>query len=120
MYFMTNHNHASLWDGVKTYATKVGRVAARPVVLLYFVLRNPSMPKKDKYIVYSALAYVLLPIDLISAKKIPILGWMDEAGSIALAYKKVKNNITPAIEMQADELLDKWFPEYTDYIEVTA
>lgn len=94
------------------YAKKVGRVAARPAVLLYFVLRDPTTPKKDKYIIYAALAYVVLPINLISAKRIPILGWVDEAGAIALAYKRAKNNITPAIERQADELLDKWFPQY--------
>lgn len=91
------------------YARRVGRVAARPAVLLYFVLRDPSTPKKDKYIVYAALAYIVLPIDIISAKKIPILGWADEAGAIAIAYKRVKENISPAMEMQADALLDKWF-----------
>ena len=100
------------------YAQRVGRTVARPAVILYFVLRDPATPKKDKYIVYAALAYLVLPINLISAKRIPILGWADEAAAIALAYKRVKNNITPAIEMQADALLDRWFPTYGDIEEV--
>ena len=101
-----------------SYARRVGRMAARPVVLLYFVLRDPATPKKDKYIVYAALAYVVLPIDLISAKRIPILGWADEAAAIAFAYKRVKKNITPAMEMQADNLLDRWFPTFESVEEV--
>ena len=100
------------------YARRVGRVAARPVVLLYCVLRAPETPKKDKYIVYAALAYVLFPIDFIPAKKIPILGWADEGGAIAIAYKKVKKNITPALEMQADNLLEHWFPIFNTAWEV--
>lgn len=96
-------------NNLGTYAKRVGRTAARPVVILYFVLRDPATPKKDKYIVYGALAYLVLPVSLISAKKIPILGWADEAAAIAWAYKRVKNNVTPDIERQADELLNKWF-----------
>lgn len=100
---------AVILNNLGVYAKRVGRTAARPVVILYFVLRDPATPKKDKYIVYGALAYLVLPVNLISAKKIPILGWADEAAAIVWAYKRVKNNVTPDIERQADELLDKWF-----------
>ena len=31
MGLITNVDYASLWDGMKSYAVKVGRVAARPV-----------------------------------------------------------------------------------------
>ena len=60
----------------------------------------------------------MLPIDLISAKRLPVIGWIDEAFSLSAAYQKVKKNITPEIERKTDVLLDKWFPDYTDYIEV--
>lgn len=96
-------------NNLGSYAKRVGRTVARPAVILYYVLRDPATPKKDKYIIYGALAYLVLPINLISAKRIPILGWADEATAIALAYKRVKNNITPEIEMQADAWLDMWF-----------
>ena len=97
-----------LLNNLGHYARRVGRTVGRPAVILYYVLADPATPKKDKYIVYAALAYLLLPIDLISAKRIPILGWADETAAIAFAYKRVKNNVTPDIEKMADELLDKW------------
>ena len=108
-------NASLLWDKIKEYAKKVGRVGARPVLLLYYVMTDENTPRSVKITVGSALAYLVLPIDLISGKKHPILGRLDEASAIVLAYRKVKNHITPEIERKVDETLDKWFAEYTSY-----
>ena len=113
----TDFNPSQLWDNIKTYAKKVGRVSARPAVLLYFVITDENTPRSDKLAVGSALAYLVLPIDLISGKKHPILGRLDEASAIVMAYQKVKNRITPEIERKADEVLDKWFADYTPFEE---
>jgi uncharacterized membrane protein YkvA (DUF1232 family) len=109
---------AVVWDGIKSFARKAGRTAARPVLLLWFVMRSDSTPRKDKLLILAAIAYVVLPIDLISAKRIPILGWIDEVTSIAVAIRKMSDRITPAIEREADAVLDRWFVEYTDYVEI--
>ena len=109
---------AVLKDRLHEYALKIGRVSARPVLLLYFVMVSKDTPKKDKLMILSTISYLVFPVDLISAKRLPIIGWMDEAFSISVAYQKVCKNITPEIERKTDELLDKWFPEYTNYIEV--
>jgi uncharacterized membrane protein YkvA (DUF1232 family) len=109
----------SLWDRIKTYAKKVGRVAARPVLLLYYVMKSDDTPKKDKLTIFGALAYVILPIDLIKAKRIPIIGWVDEVVSLAVAVQRMQKYITPEMERKADETLDRWFAEYTRYEEVT-
>lgn len=108
-------NASQLWDNIKTYAKKVGRAGARPVLLLYYVMKDETTPRSVKLTVGSALAYLVLPINLISMKKHPLVGWMDEAASIAVVYQKVKKHITPEIERKTDELLDKWFAEYTPY-----
>lgn len=105
---------AVLKDRLHEYALKIGRVSARPVLLLYFVMVSKGTPKKDKLMILSTISYLVFPVDLISAKRLPIIGWMDEVFS----YQKVCKNITPEIERKTDELLDKWFPEYTSYIEV--
>lgn len=109
---------AVVWDGIKRFARKAGRAAARPVLLLWFVMRSDSTPREDKLMILAAIAYVVLPIDLISAKRIPILGWIDEVTSIGVAVKKMADRITPEIEREADTVLDRWFAEYTDYVEI--
>ena len=109
---------AALKDKLQEYATKVGRISARPLLLLYFIMVSKDTPKSDKLIILSTISYFVFPIDLISAKRIPIIGCIDEVLSLSVAYQKMSKNITPEIERKIDALLDKWFPEYSNYIEV--
>lgn len=109
---------AVLKEKVQEYAMKVGRISARPVLLLYFVMVSKDTPKSYKLMILSTISYLVLPIDLVSAKRLPIIGWIDEAFSLSVAFQEVSKNITPEIEWKTDKLLDKWFPEYTKYIEV--
>ncbi len=112
-------NFSALWDRICEYAKKTGRATARPVLLLYFVMTSDSTPWKDKMLIFSTLSYLVLPIDILDAKKLPIIGWFDEIASLAVTYKKVCKNITPEIEMKVEDILDRWFPEYTPYELIT-
>lgn len=111
-------NTKVLKEKLQEYATKVGRISARPLLLLYFIMVSKDTPKSDKLMILSTISYLILPVDLISAKRLPIIGWIDEAFSLSVVYQKMSKNITPEIEHKTDTLLDKWFPEYTNYIEV--
>lgn len=107
-----------LKDKLQEYAMKVGRISARPILLLYFIMVSKETPKSDKLMILSTISYLVFPIDLVSAKRLPVIGWIDEAFSLSVAYQKVSKNITPEIERKTDAMLDKWFTEYTNYIEV--
>ena len=52
------------------------------------------------------------------AKRLPIIGWFDEIVSLSVTYQKVCKNITPEIEAKVDAILDRWFPNYAEYIEL--
>ena len=108
-------NYAALLDRISEYARKAGRVTTRPVLLLFYVLKSKETPWKDKMLIFSTLSYLVLPIDILDAKRWPIIGWVDEIASLAVTYKKVCKNITPEIEITVDDILDRWFPEYTPY-----
>lgn len=108
-------DYNALWDKIAIYATKAGRIATRPVLLLFFVLKSDTTSTSDRLIIISALSYLLLPIDLISARRLPIIGWIDEAISIASVIQKMRKSITPEIEGKVDAVLDKWFPHYAEY-----
>ena len=57
-------NYQELLDRMKEYAMKVGRVAVRPMLLLYYVMLSDETPRKDKLTIFGALAYIILPVDL--------------------------------------------------------
>ncbi len=118
MGLITNIDYTTLLDKIKTYTIKVGRVAARPVLLLYYVMKSEDTPMKDKLTIFGTLAYVILPIDLLNAKRLPIIGWIDEVVSLAVAVQRMQKYITPSIEMQVNAILDRWFPDIIRYEDV--
>lgn len=111
-------NYQELWDRIKEYAYKVGRVAVRPVLLLYYVMRSDETPWKDKLTIFGALAYLVFPVDLLDAKRLPIIGWLDEITSLAVAVQRMSKYITPEMEAKADGILDQWFPVYAEFEEI--
>lgn len=111
-------NYAALLERISELARKVGRTATRPVLLLYFVMKSKDTPSKDKILIASTLSYLVFPIDIIDAKRLPIIGWIDEIASLSVTYQKVRQNITPEIEAKVDNILNRWFAEYAEYIEL--
>ena len=82
-------------------------------------MRSKETPRKDKWAIFGSLAYLILPIDIIDSKRLPIIGWLDEVASLAVLVQKMSKYITPEMEGRADAQLDKWFPEYTEYEMIT-
>lgn len=72
-------------------------------------------PGKGKCIIFGSLAYLVLSIDILDAKRIPIIGWLDEVASLAILDQKMSKYITPDMEAKVYDQLDKWFPEYTEF-----
>lgn len=102
-------NFEKLQEKLMSYAKKYGRVAAKPVLELYYVLREDSTPAKDKAVIALALGYLLLPSDILPLRKFGIFGLLDDTLSVSVVYKKMQKNITPAVSFKVEMTLDKWF-----------
>ena len=113
-----NINYEVLLERIGEYARKVGRLSARPVLLHFYVMESTDTPRKDKILILSTLSYLVLPVDILDARRLPVVGWLDEMASLSVTYQKVRENITPEIEAKVDGILDKWFPAYTGYTEI--
>ena len=79
---------AVLKDKLQEYAIKVGRISARPLLMLYFIMVSKDTPRSDKLMILSTLSYLVFPIDLISAKRLPVIGWIDEFFLFQLPIRK--------------------------------
>ena len=111
-------NYSLLWEKIKEYAKRASRAGVKQVLLMYFVLKSPETPRSEKILIYSAVAYLICPVDLIPTKRFPVIGWLDELVSATVAIQKLKRYVTPAIEYEVERILDDWFPMYTDYVEL--
>lgn len=102
------------WTGIKKYAKKFGRVAATPLLKLWFVLQDPKTTTFEKALIYAAIIYTVSPVSFIPASLYRFLGILDEGAAILYVVNKVKDKMTPAIEAKVKDTLDEWFgPEYS-------
>jgi len=113
-----NIDYSAFIERLEYWARKVGRASARPILLLYYVMVDEKTSRSDRMVILSAISYLIFPVDLISVRRLPFIGWIDETISLTVAYRKVCKYITPEIEKKADAVLDRWFPEYTNFVEV--
>lgn len=77
------------------------------VLVVYYALQSPALPRKDKAKIIAALAYLILPIDLLP-DAIPVVGVIDDA-AILWAIFKLLVVIDDSIKAQAAERVRQWF-----------
>ena len=100
---------ALLWDKLKTYALQTGRVATKPILTFYYVMHQTETTTLEKALIYGALAYIIIPSDLLPRRTLSVLGILDDAAVIAYIYKKVSNKVTAEITNEVEDTLDQWF-----------
>ena len=98
-----------LWDKLKTYALKAGRVATKPILTFYYVMHQTETTTLEKALIYGAIAYIIIPSDLIPRRTLSVLGILDDAAVVAYIYKKVSNKVTAEITNKVEDTLDHWF-----------
>lgn len=111
-------NSGRIFESIKAYAVKAGRATTKTLLELYYVMIDKDTSGTDRLLIGAALAYQVLPTDLLPRSKYGLLGFLDNAVAISFAYKRVQKAITPSIERKVEETLDKWFGSsdkgYTD------
>lgn len=92
------------WSKAKRYASKVP--FAREAVAMYYCAMDPATPIASKATAIGALAYWILPVDLIP-DFIPVAGFADDASAIFLAFKAISGHITDAHRAKAEQFFAK-------------
>ena len=76
-------------------------------LVVYYALQSPALPWKDKAKIIAALAYLLLPFDILP-DAIPVVGVIDDA-AIWWAVLRLLVVIDDSIKAQAAERVRQWF-----------
>lgn len=100
---------AELWEKLKTYAFRAGRVATKPILTFFYVMHDAETTTLEKALIYGAIAYIIIPSDLLPRRTLSILGILDDAAVIAYVYKKISGKITIEITNKVEDTLDRWF-----------
>ena len=93
---------------IKKQAAKGSKETTRMMLELYYVMLSDKTSKFNKLVIGAALAYQLLPNDLLPKEDYGLLGYLDNATALYLAYKRIKKSVTPEIKKKVDETLESW------------
>lgn len=88
------------WGKVKRYASKVP--FAREVMALYYCALDPETPRAAKVTAIGAIAYWILPLDLLP-DFIPVAGFADDATAVIIAFKTLSGYITEEHREKAEQ-----------------
>lgn len=96
-------------DWIARYARKAGRAATRPLLQWWFVMKEENTTTVEKAMIYGALAYIIIPNDLIPRRIFRFFGVIDDAVIAAWLYKKIDSKLTQEMKDAVEDTLDEWF-----------
>src|SRR5512135_1975909 len=96
------------WAKLRRFAGQVPFV--EDLVAAYYCALDPTTPMRVRGMLLAALAYFILPFDLIP-DMIPGLGFTDDAAVLAAVVGLVSAHITPVHRAAAARALDKELPK---------
>ena len=102
---------------IRPWALRAGRVATRPLLQFYYVMDDDNTSTLDRVLIYAAIFYTILPMDLLPSVIYKFLGILDDGVAMLFVYKKIKDKITPEINAKVEDTLNEWFGVEYELIE---
>lgn len=111
--YKEHYSEIGLWDKIGTFAKKAGIKTIYIVLLLYYALQSDKISAKHKALIYGALGYFILPVDLVP-DLIPLAGLTDDFAALAAALASMAMSIDADVKQKAKDKLHDWFGDYDD------
>ncbi|SCK02055.1 Uncharacterized conserved protein [uncultured Clostridium sp.] len=98
--YSKEYSEESLLKKIKKNFSKAGVSVVYGALLLFYSLKDPSVPMKAKATIIGALGYFIAPIDLI-ADPIPVAGYGDDLAAIITALGVISIYLTEETKQKA-------------------
>jgi uncharacterized membrane protein YkvA (DUF1232 family) len=101
------YSEQKFWQKLQLFAAQAGRNVVEKALMLYYVAQRPETPLWAKMVIFSSLAYFILPADAIP-DIIPVAGYADDLSMLARALTAVARSITPEVKAAARQTAQEW------------
>ena len=98
------------WRKIQRYSKRAGVQVVYAALLLYYMMQSKEVPISAKAGIAAALAYFIVPTDLIPDIVI-MIGYTDDIGVLLFALSQLVDYITPEVREKARTKLGEWFGE---------
>jgi uncharacterized membrane protein YkvA (DUF1232 family) len=99
-----------LWRKLGRFARRAGRVVVERALRLFYAAQDPRTPPWARRAIYAALAYFIIPFDLIP-DFIPGVGFTDDAGTLLFTLFVVSAYVDRDVKIRARQKMVEWFGE---------
>lgn len=106
--YSSSFSDAGFWQKLKAVFRKVGYGALEQALKLYYAARDPDTPAWAKGVIYSALGYLISPVDGVP-DAIPVVGYSDDIAVLGAALGLVAAHVKDEHVRRARETLRQWF-----------
>lgn len=103
------HHIEDAKDWIGRYAKKAGRAATRPLLQWWFVMADENTTAWEKALIFGAIAYIIIPGDLVPRRVFRFLGLVDDMAVVAWLFNKIDSKLTQEIKDAVEDILDDWF-----------
>lgn len=107
--YQQHFSEDGFWTKLRKHAVHAGIKVVYSGLVLYYALQSPNTSTRDKAIIYGALGYLILPIDIIP-DLIPG-GFADDLGVLLFAAARVGMSIDGEVKRRAKDKLVDFFGE---------
>ena len=107
------YSESSFWQKLALFGRLAGYEVVEKALWLYYAAERPDTPKWAKATVYGALAYFVMPIDVV-ADILPITGYTDDLAVLVLAVTTIGGYVDAQVKEKAAAQLARWFSLASD------
>jgi uncharacterized membrane protein YkvA (DUF1232 family) len=104
------YSEEKFWAKIKQHIAVIGKKILERAFILYYLYQDKNIPDINNISIYSALGYLILPIDAIP-DIMPLIGYSDDATVLLATIKLMSKYITKEHKIKAknkvEELLKK-------------
>ena len=111
--YSEHYSEHSFWVKLARFAGFAGYEVVEKALWLYYAADRPETPKWAKATVYGALAYFVLPADVV-ADILPIAGYTDDLAVLVVACTTIASYVDGDVRQRARRTLARWFPLVPD------
>ncbi|MGD1853359.1 MAG: YkvA family protein [Leptolyngbyaceae cyanobacterium] len=105
-----DYSDAKFLHKMKTFGAQAGQAMVEQVYIMWYALHSSKTPASAKLVIAGALAYWILPVDMVP-DVLPAVGFTDDFTTIASALASVAMSITPDIRAKAKLQTNALFDE---------
>ena len=102
-----HYSEESFWDKLKNFAKSAGCEVVEKALILFYVAQDKDTPAKIKAMIYGALGYFILPVDVIPDVT-PAIGFSDDLGILLATITAVVAYTKKEHKQKAKETLSNW------------